>query len=586
MAGKIPDDTLQAIRDRLSIVEVVSGYVSLKKAGKDHLGLCPFHAEKTPSFTVSEDRGLFYCFGCGAGGTVFNFLMRADHLDFREAVETLARRAGVTLPEDGQGGPAREQRDQLFRLNEYAQRCFLQALQGPQGSAARAYLEQRGLAAATIERYGLGFCPPAGSGLARALAAKPRAVQKAIDLGLLGRRQSGSPYERFWGRVTFPIRDGSGRILGFGGRTLGTDHPKYLNSPESELFHKGQVLYGLYEARQAAREAELLVIVEGYLDALALVEAGIGYVVASLGTALGAGQLRLARRFAREVVCFFDGDRAGQEAAVRAFGVCAETGVWGLGAFLPEGFDPDSFVRARGVEATRALLAQAVPLAEFFLRRVDPGPDASVPERVRAAQRVQEVIVRIEDATQFNLLARQAAQRLGVDESVFRDRRGAGSPSPAAPTASAYALAGPDLPAEEVALVEAIALDREVAQLVTGRGVLEQFRSVELAAAGRALIAAWEQTGTTAAAVDRLSPAMAERVTGALLGRGALASGNRVAEAHECIRRIEERVRRRRAGELRAALRQAEAVGDEDDVRAALRRYQEVLQHRKEIDHG
>ena len=377
MAGKIPEDTLQAIRERVSIVEVVSGYVTLKKAGRNHVGLCPFHSEKTPSFTVNDDRGLFHCFGCGAGGTVFTFLMRADRIEFPEAVEMLARRAGVTLPQRSEAEPGGDPRDGLVELNETAQRCFREALQSAAGAAARQYMEKRGLRAATIERYGIGFCPRNGSGLVRTLGGNGARMQKAVDLGLLGRRADGSVYDRFWGRVTFPIRHGRGHILGFGGRTLGTEHPKYLNSPESSLFHKGQVLYGLFEARAAIREVERVVIVEGYLDALALVEAGIGYAVASLGTALSTTQLRLARRFAPEVVVFFDGDRAGQEAAVRSFTLCAEAGVWGLGAFLPEGFDPDTYVRARGASAARSLLEQATPLADFFIHRLDPGPQAS-----------------------------------------------------------------------------------------------------------------------------------------------------------------------------------------------------------------
>lgn len=587
MAGKIPDETLQAIRERVSIVEVVSGYVSLKKAGRNYLGLCPFHAEKTPSFTVSDERGLFHCFGCGAGGTVFTFVMRADHVDFVEAVEVLARRAGVTLPKRSEASDGGEQRQELVRLNEFAQRCFREALQAPEGTLARKYLEQRGLTRATIESYGLGFCLPNDSRLTRALAAKPVATQKAIDIGLLGRRATGATYDRFWGRVTFPIRDGSGRILGFGGRTLGNEHPKYLNSPESTLFHKGQILYGLYEARQAVREAERVVIVEGYLDALALVEAGIGYAVASLGTALGPAQLRLARRFAPEVVVFFDGDRAGQDAAMRAFGVCAETAVWGLGAFLPPEFDPDTFVRTRGVEATRTLLQQATPLAEFFLQRVDPGPGATVPQRVRAAQRVREVIAQIQDPAQFQMLAKQAAQRLGVDESLFREQRSLGKTPGMAKPATTDANVTTTFPAEEAKLVEAMALDRDVALLVSQRGVLGSFRSEELAEAGRALVVAWQQTGTSAPVVDHLPATLAQRVSAGLLGKGAMATGDRLGEVRQCLERIERRVQRQPAKELRVKLQQAEASGGEARPREELlQRLNEELHRRREIGHG
>ena len=583
MAGKIPDDTLQAIRERVSIVEVVSGYVTLKKAGRNYVGLCPFHSEKTPSFTVNDDRGLFHCFGCGAGGTVFTFLMRADRIEFPEAVEILAQRAGVTLPQRSEAAPGGDQRDGLVELNDTAQRCFREALQSASGGAARQYLERRGLRAVTIEGYGIGFCPRNGSGLVRALGGNAQRIQKAVDLGLLGRRADGRVYDRFWGRVTFPIRHGRGHILGFGGRTLGTEHPKYLNSPESSLFHKGQVLYGLFEARAAIREAERVVIVEGYLDALALVEAGIGYAVASLGTALSVTQLRLARRFAPEVVVFFDGDRAGQEAAVRSFALCAEAGVWGLGAFLPEGFDPDTYVRAKGASAARSLLEHATPLADFFIRRLDPGPQASMPQRAHAVEQVSQVIAQFQEPL-FSLLARQAAQQLRVDEAVFREMR----PSPRAQhVASARPQVTPatQLPPEESMLLEAMALDRDVAVLVSHRGTLGAFRSSILAEAGCSVIAAWERDGNSVAALDQLPPRVAERVTAGLLGEGAIATTDRLQVARDCIERIERHGRRVRAREVLAKLRDAEQRGDEAAYREQLRRHNELLRG-EEVERG
>lgn len=577
MAGKIPDDTLQAIRERVSIVEVVSGYVGLKKAGRNHIGLCPFHAEKTPSFTVNDERGLFHCFGCGAGGTVFTFLMRADRIDFREAVEVLARRAGVRLPERAEPWQSSEQRQELIQLNEAAQRCFRQALGSVAGAPAREYLQRRGVSAEVIEHYGLGFNPPDGAGLARGLP--PKRQQQAVDLGLLGRRSDGGLYERFRGRITFPIRDGSGRILGFGGRTLGSDHPKYLNSPESALFHKGQVLYGLYEARRAIQEAERVVMVEGYLDALALVQASIGYTVASLGTALSSAQLRLARRFAPQVIAFFDGDRAGQEAAARAFAVCVEAGVWGLGAFLPDGLDPDDYVRQHGAAATLVLLEKAVPLADFFIGRVDPGPNATLPERARAAEKIGQVICHVRDPFQFNLLAKQTAQRLGVDESLFREQRAAGLtrlPAKALDRAEPAAFRP-----EEATLLEAMALDRDVALLVSRRNALDAFSNPALAAAGRTLLVAWERNHSCDAAVDQLPPAIAERVTAGLLGEGPIATGDRLQAARDCIDRIEHRTRRSEAKEMSAALRQAEAAGDDQRYREALARKNDLLRRRE-----
>jgi DNA primase len=583
MAGKIPDEVLQAIRERVSIVEVVSGYVTLKKTGRNHTGLCPFHSEKTPSFTASDERGLFHCFGCGAGGTVFTFLMRADRIEFPEAVEVLARRAGVTLPRRSEKEPGGDHRDDSNELNETAQRCFRENLKSARGAVARQYLEKRGLGAPTVERYGIGFCPPNGSGLAGALAGKGAKIQKAVELGLLGRRSDGSVYDRFWGRVTFPIRHGRGHILGFGGRTLGTEHPKYLNSPESSLFHKGHVLYGLFEARTAIREAERVVIVEGYLDALALVEAGIGYAVASLGTALSTTQLRLARRFAPEVVVFFDGDRAGQDAAVRSFSLCAEAGVWGLGAFLPEGFDPDTYVRAQGPAAALGLLEQATPLADFFIRRLDPGPNASVPQRARAVQRVGQVIAQFPDPV-FSLLARQAAQQLRVDEAVFREMRSTAGVGRASPVRSETPATSP-LPPEEATLLEAMALDRDVAVLVTHRGTLDAFQSAALADAARAVIGAWERDHSSVAALEQLPARVAERVTAGLLGEGAIATADRLQVARDCIERIERRSRRLQAKEVLAELRDAERRGDEVAYREQLRRHRELLRG-EEVERG
>lgn len=585
MTGKIPDETLDAIRDRLSLVEVVSGHVSLKKAGRNFLGLCPFHSEKTPSFTVSDERGLFHCFGCGAGGSVFTFIMRMEHCTFPEAVESLARRAGVTLPDRVGQSEAQDYRQNLFRLNELAHKYFRRTLETDGGRPARTYLEKRGLRAETIDRYGLGFCPRGGSGFLQAIASRPRAVDAATHLGLVGKRADGTHYERFWNRVIFPIRDGSGRILGFGGRTLGEDPPKYLNSPESTLFHKGRILYGLFEARAAIREAEQVVIVEGYMDALALVEAGIAPVVASLGTALTVDQLRLARRFAPQIVAFFDGDRAGQQAAERAFEVCLDAGVWGLGAFLPEGVDPDTYVRAQGPEATQQLLSKAMPLANFFLDRLDPGPDASVPERVRAAEKLGRTIARVEDPVTFSLLARQAAQRLGVDESVFRDYR---TRSERAVRARENEVIEETEDAEaetwrpeEITLIEVMALDRAVADAVSASGILEKLESRGLAGAGAMIAEAWATEGKCDAALDRLPGPIAERIAGNLLGEGPCARGDHHQIARDCMRRVELRAHRIEAKSNLVRLREIEAGGDSRELRKELERSIVLLRQRE-----
>ena len=563
MAGRIPDDTLQNIRDRISLVEVVSTYVNLKRAGRNHLGLCPFHEEKTPSFTVNEERGLFHCFGCGAGGTGFNFLMRIERLDFVEAVEQLAKRAGVALPARGAADPDTARRERLYAANAEAARFFQQTLQSGAGAAAGRYLVQRGLQAAVIERYGLGFAPASGNALATWLARHEVPREVAVAAGLLGRRDDGQVYDRFRGRLMFPISDRRGRVIAFGGRTLGSEQPKYLNSPESPIFRKGHGLYGLAEAREGIRAADRVVLVEGYLDALLLVQEGVPYTVATLGTALTPAQLRMLQPLGGDqltVFFFFDGDAAGRKAAVRAFGVCAEAGVWGRAAFLPEGTDPDSYIRQHGCAATVALLDAAPPLTDFYFDSVVP-PGALLPQRTRAAEEVKRILARIPSDVQFELLVRQAVARLGVDEEVFRRaRRGSASPSvrPAAP------VPAPKWPVEERMLVEAMAADREVARWVSGRGTLAMFTDPMLARTGQEMSDAWEQDRSTSEVVERLPEALAQQLTSVLLDGGPMSEAVQCMKiAEDCVKRVEEQAARARRQVIAVELRRAETSGDE-----------------------
>jgi DNA primase len=539
MAGRIPDETIQAVRDRVSIVEVISSYAALKKAGRNYLGLCPFHNEKTPSFTVNEERGLFHCFGCGAGGSVFTFVMRVDRLEFPEAVAALARRVGISLPETRASGPAAQRKEQLLAISEFAAAYFRQALLRPEGERARRYLAERGVNPAIAERFRLGFAPPMGTMLVSALTRKGIDLKLAAEIGLVGRSRDGRAYDRFRGRIMFPIRQSDGRVIGFGGRVLEADGPKYLNSPESSLFHKGENLYGLFEAREAIRDADRAVLVEGYLDALALVQAGIANAVATLGTALTVAQLRLVRRFSRNVVAFFDGDAAGQKAAERAFALCAEAGVWAQAAFLPEGADPDSFVRKHGGEQTSQLLQRATPLVDFYLQRLDPGKQAPVPERARAAAEVARVLTRIRDPFEYDILVRQAAERLGVSEQTLRrgtDPRNLAVSSPRSPVSGEVAIS----PAEEALLVVTMAIDREVAVWVERETILRLFRNPELAAAARLILDAWAAGREPAATIDSLPPVLATQISAGMLGKGPLADGDRMRSPAElrptCVR--------------------------------------------------
>jgi len=386
MRGRIAEETLHELRERAGILETVSAHVSLRRVGRNHVGLCPFHAEKTPSFTVNEERGIFHCFGCGAGGNVFTFLTKMENLTFPEVVERLAQRYGVTLPERGDDSQGAGVREGLFALNAKTARFFQRYLwEAGEAEPARSYLGERGVSQGTADRYAIGYAPAGGEVLVRRLQKAGVPLDQAVRLGLVAVRQGSTRhYDRFRGRVMFPITDSSGRVVGFGSRGVpGTASdartlPKYLNSPETPLYRKGAHLYGLSVARDAIRDAGRAIVVEGYFDVLALAEAGIAHAVASLGTALTTDQLRLLKRFTRDILVFFDGDAAGRAAAEKSLPTFLEAGLWGHGAFLPAGDDPDTFVQRAG---------QALPEAQVAY---DENPDGTKTVRVyfsRTAER-------------------------------------------------------------------------------------------------------------------------------------------------------------------------------------------------------
>jgi DNA primase len=376
MSGRIPQTFINDLLGRVDIVDVIDARLTLKKAGKNYKGLCPFHNEKSPSFSVSPDKQFYHCFGCGASGTALTFLMEFDRMEFVEAVESLARLAGVEVPREQNARPQNDQSD-LYAALAAAERFFRASLKA--STEAIDYLKGRGLTGETARDFGIGYAPDSWDGLRKALAQVPES--RLLEVGLLTRNDKGRTYDRFRGRVMFPIRDTRGRIIGFGGRVLGsTDGPKYLNSPETPLFHKGRELYGLYEARRALRQLDRLVVVEGYMDVVALAQAGIANAVATLGTAATGEHFQKLYRYTEEVVCCFDGDAAGRQAAWRALESALPTLADGRQlkfVFLPDGEDPDSLVRQDGREALQSLVAGAQPAIEYLFNRLAEGLDLS-----------------------------------------------------------------------------------------------------------------------------------------------------------------------------------------------------------------
>ena len=422
--GRFGDDKIEEVRSRADIVEIVGAHVRLRRAGRNFVGLCPFHNEKTPSFSVNAERGFFHCFGCGVGGSVFNFITRVEGLTFPEAVRSLAKKYGVTLPEHDVSGPAAGEREAMLKASEVAAEFFAHVLWNTtDGAMARDYLKSRGISVETARAFMIGYAPSRPASLAKAL--EKRGLREAgIKVGLV-KKDGNDAYDMFRARVMFPIRDAQGRAIAFGGRVLDARLPKYINSPESPLYSKTRTLYGLFEARQAISSSassgkDRAILVEGYFDVIALWQAGFKEAVAGCGTALTVEQLRVLSRYTKNVIACFDGDAAGRKASMRALEIFLQAGLLGRGIFIPSGFDPDTFVRERGAAAFAELIDKAQLLVDYFLSEQATEARGSIAERARAAQRVAEMLKLVGDPFQFDLLARKAADLLSIGEEVLR----------------------------------------------------------------------------------------------------------------------------------------------------------------------
>ncbi len=409
--ARIAEEIIQQVRDRVDIVDLVGRFVSLKPSGRNHKGLCPFHDEKTPSFVVNRDRQTYKCFGCGEGGSAFGFLMQLENLSFPEAVRTLAAEHGIEVPESGSGERGLSER--LHEANEIAQACYREALTR-RGNGALDYLAQRGIDAETIERHGIGFAPDRWDFVVEALRAKKISAELGERVGLLSERRSGGHYDRLRGRVTFPIRDVRGRVIGFGGRAIGEgQEPKYLNTPESPIFRKRQSFFGLPQALEPIRREGRAVIVEGYFDLVALNSAGIGSALATCGTALTPDHGRELRRRTRNVVLLFDGDEAGQKAMERSLEVLLPADLRVQTAVLPGSDDPDTFLAREGGEALRALVDDAPSALDVAMRRAVARGRNSPAEKADAVAALAPLLALISSPVEAGAYAKQLA--LAVD---------------------------------------------------------------------------------------------------------------------------------------------------------------------------
>ena len=426
MAGRIPQPFIDDVLDRIDIVDVVGSRLDLRKSGKNHSACCPFHDEKTPSFTVSQDKQFYYCFGCGAGGNAIGFVIDFDRVSFPEAVEMLAKHVGLEVPREANRDDASSQyRKSLYTMMEKADNYYRGSLRNhPNANEAVSYLKSRTLTGETAKNFGIGYAPPGWDNLLKSLGHSDEDLRLLKASGLLiDREEEGKLYDRFRHRIMFPIRDVRGRTIGFGGRVLGDDKPKYLNSPETPLFHKGRELYGLFEANRQLRDIPNLLVVEGYMDVAALSQHGIHNAVATLGTAATAEHLDKLFRYTSEVVFCFDCDEAGRKAAHRALETSLPVMLDGRSAkflFLPEGEDPDSLVQNIGCDQFQRLIKTATPISDYLFESLSQDLDTeSLDGQARLSKLAAPLINRMPPGVFKTLMMKTLSQRTGLDTETL-----------------------------------------------------------------------------------------------------------------------------------------------------------------------
>lgn len=520
-----PDAWLDELLAKNDIVSVVSSYVELRPKGRRLWGLCPLHGEKTPSFSVSPDKQMFYCFGCHAGGTVIQFIMQMERMSFVEAVKLLANRAGMELPENADDTAMQRERaykERLYAACKAAARFYMETLLGPDGAPGRAYLAGRGLTSESVKRFGIGYAPAAWDALKTHLLAAGFTQQELLDAGLLVHNtEKNSVYDAYRNRVIFPIIGASGRVLGFGARVLNDDKPKYINTGDTPIYNKRNNLYGLY--LQKGRRCADLVMVEGYTDVIGLFEAGITNAVASLGTALTVQQARLLKRYTQLVYIAYDGDAAGQNATIRGLDILSHEGIDVRVIVFPDAQDPDEFIRTHGREAFDALKDHALSLNAFKLESMARGyrlTDEN--DRERYAKEACRFIASLQPVEQGRYYA-QLAKKTGYPVEALQAQGAAGSPLETAPIRRSPGTRRAAAPAEEDArtraenaLLLAMAQSREATLAAVSDGAAELFSDDARSLLAAEIIAAY--AADTAPNCARIIAAMPEELAGRLAG--------------------------------------------------------------------
>jgi len=419
---RFDDNKIEEIKSRVDIVELASEYLILKKAGRNFIGLCPFHQEKTPSFTVNRDKQIFYCFGCGEGGNVITFLMKIADKTFPEAIKDLAEKTGVVLPPMPSGKEGRQKdslKESIINLNLRAAQHFNRNLSSPAGKVAREYLQNRSISEETIKQFRLGFVPDTWRSLTDYIESSGSSLKLAEQAGLVIAGKEGNYYDRFRGRLIFPIENIFGEIVAFGGRVMEKGEPKYLNSPESPVYIKGKNLYGLNKTKEEIRKKGFALIVEGYFDLISLWNAGIGNVVATLGTALTREHLELLRRYTIEVVALFDPDKAGRKALDRSLELFLSMRMRARALILPEGCDPDDYIKKHGKDKLNELIAHAPAISDYYIDNV-LGGGKTFEDKRDMIKTAMEFINKIDDEIEKNLFIKRIAEKLGINQELLK----------------------------------------------------------------------------------------------------------------------------------------------------------------------
>jgi DNA primase len=586
----IKQEKIIEIRDRASIVEVISDYVTLRRVGRNFTGLCPFHAEKSPSFTVSEEKAIFHCFGCRAGGSVFQFLMQYDHLTFPEAVERVASRYGIEVERQSAKNGEVGERESLYRINERAAANYHKILFGhPAGRRALDYLKSRKVNEELARRFLVGYAPPTGSGLLDVLRKEQLPVKDALRLGLIGQRSEQQFHEKFFGRLMFPIINAGGKVVGFGGRVLDGGLPKYINSSESPLFRKGSTLYGLYQAKEGIRRADRVVVVEGYLDVMALHQFGLVSAVATLGTALTPDHVRLLGRYTQNIVALFDGDDAGRKAAARSFEIFVETGLLGRAAFLPAGEDPDTYVHRHGPDALEKILEQAIPLADYYFSWLKQRFGMSLEGKSQIANEVSRLLAKLSNPFEVDLLVQRAVDTLGIREELLRRSAPPSGYRPGAKT-TVQASSEKTPPSRddiaEQSLVSLMLRGSNALRSVEKEREVRQWLSPKWRDIVDLILAEWQEQGKVDVfrVAQKVDPDSAGQITALALQGESIPEIECDRMAADCFSHLRRKYLRTLERNLRVAIRAAEEQKDEQAKRERILEWQDVVRKGRQLE--